>query len=91
MTINRLRVLCLEIYKTLNDLNPDYMKNIFRKRANRHSNRLNNIEVPTVNQVTYGKNSLRALGPRIWNSLPNHIKSSETLLIKKKASKRGMD
>ena len=29
MTTSRLRTLCLEIYKTLNDLNPSYMKDIF--------------------------------------------------------------
>ena len=29
MTINRLRTLCVEIYKTLKELNPIFMKNIF--------------------------------------------------------------
>ena len=29
MSINRLRTLCVEIYKTLNELNPSFMKNIF--------------------------------------------------------------
>ena len=55
MTVYGLRTLCLEIYKTLNDLNPAYMKEIYKKSVNRHSSRLNNIEVPTINQVTYGK------------------------------------
>ena len=68
-------------------MNPSYMTGIFKKRENRHSSRLNNIEVPMVNQVTYGKNSLRALGPKIWNTLPDHIKSSETLIIFKKSIK----
>ena len=87
MTINRLRCLCIEIFKTLKNMNPSYMTGIFKKRENRHSSRLNNIEVPMVNQVTYGKNSLRALGPKIWNTLPDHIKSSETLIIFKKSIK----
>ena len=87
MTVYRLRTLSLEIYKTLNDLNPAYMKDIFKKRVNRHSNRLNNIEVPTINQVTYGKNRLRALGPKIWNCLPESIKSSKNLTIFKKSIK----
>ena len=87
MTTSRLRTLCLEIYKTLNDLNPSYMKDIFKKRENRHSNRHNYIDVPMVNQVTYGKHSMRSLGPKIWNSLPEHIKSSDTLSIFKKSIK----
>ena len=73
MTTSRLRTLCLEIYKTLNDLNPSYMKDIFKKRENRHSNRHTYIDVPMVNQVTYGKHSMLSLGPKIWNSLPEHI------------------
>ena len=32
MNIRRLRCLCIEIYKTLNDLNPSFMKEIFEKR-----------------------------------------------------------
>ena len=31
MNIRRLRCLCIEIYKTLNDLNPSFMKEIFEK------------------------------------------------------------
>ena len=31
MEIKRLRVLALEIFRTLNDFNPDYMKNRFQK------------------------------------------------------------
>ena len=43
MTVYCLRTLCFEIYKTLNDLNPAYMKEIYKKSVNRHSSRLNNI------------------------------------------------
>ena len=32
MNIHRLRLLCIEIYKTLNDLNPSFMKKTFEKR-----------------------------------------------------------
>ena len=30
MNIRRMRTLCVEIYKTLNDLNPSFMNNIFK-------------------------------------------------------------
>ena len=33
MEVRRLRTLALETFKTLNDLNPAFMKNIFAKRA----------------------------------------------------------
>ena len=32
MNIHRLRFLCIEIYKTLNDLNPSFIKQIFEKK-----------------------------------------------------------
>ena len=38
-----------------------------------------NLDVPTINQVSFGDKSLRYYGSKIWNSLPFHIKSSENL------------
>ena len=34
---------------------------------------------PEFNQVSNVKKSLRTFGPKLWNSLPYHIKSSENL------------
>jgi hypothetical protein len=79
MLISRLKTLCIEIYKTINGENPAYMKEIFKKSCNKSSSRLpNNLEVPRANQVTYGTNSLRVLGPKIWNELPENTKASGT-------------
>ena len=30
------------------------------------------------NQVTFGSNSLKSLGPKVWNTLSDEIKSAET-------------
>ena len=32
MNVNRLRLLCIEIYKTINNLNPEFMRDLFRLR-----------------------------------------------------------
>ena len=80
MEVKRLRVLAIEIFKTLNDLNPAYMKNIFHRSVNRTSERFKfNIQSQTFNQVKFGKNSLRVLGPILWNSLPNNVKSLQSI------------
>ena len=80
MEIRRLRSLAIEIYKTLNNLNPRYTKSIFYKKNNRTSNRrANNLEVNKFNSVKYGRNSLRSLGPLLWNSLPNDVRSFNSL------------
>ena len=40
-----------------------------------------NLETPKWNQVTFGAKSLKIYGPKMWNNLPYHIKSSENLEI----------
>ena len=76
MNVNRLRSLCIESFKTLNNINPDFMNEIFElrktNRAVRNQYKLN-LEVPTINQVTFGIKSIRYLGPKICNSLPFDI------------------
>ena len=76
--IKRYRTLALEIFKTLNDLNPTYMQNFFYLRSS-SARRPNNIAVVRTNTNTYGTKSLRSLGPQIWNSLPEHIKAETSL------------
>ena len=82
MNVNRLRSLGIEIFKTLNDINPAFINEIFELRKNNRAVRNQyklNLEVTIINQVTFRVKSIRYLGPKIWNSLPFHIKSSESL------------
>ena len=67
------------------------MKNIFEMKTNnrivREKYKLN-LNIPRTNQVTFGTNSLKSYGPKIWNALPFSIKTAENLkafktLIKK--------
>ena len=81
MNVKRIRFLCVEIYKTIKNVNPSFMKQIFELRETtrnvREKYRLN-LNIPNYNQVTFGK-SLRIFGPKVWNSLSYHIKSSKNL------------
>ena len=90
VNVNRLRSLCIEIFKTLNNINPAFMNEMFElsktNRAVRNQYKLN-LEVPIINQVTFGAKSIRYLGPKIWNSLPFHIKSSENYTTFRKVIK----
>lgn len=58
MNVCRLRTLCIEIYKTLNEINPSFMKDVFKLRE---SNRLArdqykmNLNISKYNQVNFGK------------------------------------
>ena len=82
MKVNTLISLFSEIYKSINNINPTYMNEIFKLKKSSRAVRSNyklNLDVPTINQVSFGDKSLRYYGPEIWNSLPFHIKSSENL------------
>ena len=54
-------------------MNPVYMKDIFQFRSNDRLARSQNI------YNLCGTNSLSSLGPKIWNNLPSHLKSAESL------------
>ena len=68
MKVNRLRSLCIEIYTLINNINPTYMNENFKLRKISRavpSNYKLNLEVPTINQVSFGDKSLRYYGPKI--------------------------
>ena len=55
--VNRLRSLCIKIFKTLNNINPAFINDFFQlKKTNgavRNQCKLN-LEVRIINQVTFG-------------------------------------
>ena len=82
MNVKRLRTLCIEIFKTLNNLNLNFMKEIFSLRQTNRPVRQKyklNLDIPSYNQVTFGCKALTFFDPKSWNSLPYHIKSGESL------------
>ena len=82
MNVKRLRTLCIEIFKTLNNLNLNFMKEIFSLRQTNRPVRQKyklNLDILSYNQVTFGCKALTFFDPKSWNSLPYHIKSAESL------------
>ena len=51
-----------------------------------YSLRQSDFSIPRYNTVTYGKHSLRYLGPRLWQRLPPDLTSAKTLNIFKSRS-----
>ena len=79
MENKRLRRIVYEIFKTPNDLNPVFMKDIFYYSPNlTHKN--HNLYIHTQNTTRFENKSLRAFGANIWHTLPEHIKSTTSLL-----------
>ena len=62
MNVKRVHFLCMEIYKTINNLNTSFMEQIFELRETSRSVRENyrlNLIIPNYNEVTFGKKSLK--------------------------------
>jgi hypothetical protein len=74
LQIRRIKLLATEIFKTINDLNPSYMKEIFELNTRRNAG-VNKLVVQSQKSMNYGSYSLRSLGPRIWNKLPTSIRN----------------
>ena len=87
-----MRDLCVEIYKTINKLNPEFMSNVFKIKENKRlvtEQWKLNLETPEWDQVTFGAKRLKVYGPKVWNSLPFYIKTSENLIQCKSLMKNG--
>ena len=90
MIVERLRAICVELYKTINKVNPNFMRDLFKLRLTSgpalEKYKMNMI-IPEFNQISYGKKSLKTFYPKLWNSLPYLIKSFENLESFKKTIK----
>ena len=64
MEVKHLRALGLEVFKTLNNLNPAFMEEIFH-RTKWLTLRPNNTQVNVHKTAKYGDKRLRTLGPHI--------------------------
>ena len=72
MNLRRTRSLRIEIYKTLNTLNPEFMKDLFRhcvtKGIQRGTHKFD-LEILKSNQLIFDTRDLHIQGPNVWNSL----------------------
>ena len=76
-----LRALATEIYKSLADINPDFMKPYFIIKEMPYN--LRNgcaLKLPSANSTYYGINSVLFRAYLMWNRLPVSVKQSQSLL-----------
>ena len=73
----------IEIYKVKNNLSPLLMHEIFpdRNYSGPNLRTQTDIELPHVNSVKNGRETLRFIGPKVWNIIPDSIKNSKSLSI----------
>ena len=77
--------IALMVYKAHTHWSPQYLQELLtttasqRGRVSLRSSDTINFIIPRTRRVHYGDRSFHACGPRTWNDLPSHVRSSETL------------
>ena len=72
--------LATEIYKSLTDVNRDFMKNYFSIKEIPYSLRNGSVlKIPSTRSTYYGTNSIHFHAYLLWNKLPNKLKESQSL------------
>ena len=68
-----------EVYRIVNDIAPDYNKDLINtKQSNYTFRRENQASLPAAESTRYGLRSFRYETARIWNSLPNDLRLVES-------------
>ena len=76
----QLQHIAILMNKVKNELCPSYIKEIFQNNnINRYGLRNSDFVIPRFNAVTYGKHSLRYLGPLLSSKLDKKVRNSEIL------------
>ena len=85
-----IHALAIEMYKSVNDIAPAITKEIFMKKGNNGLDlrSKNTFLLPKANTVHYGNDSLKYLGCKIWNIIPNEMKLCESVETFKSAIKK---
>ena len=85
-----LQFLAIELYKVINGISPDLMKEVFPLNDDSGYNLRNKrtFKSRRVKSMRYGTDSLAYLAPKIWELVPNETKAVESLASFKSAIKK---
>ncbi len=74
--IRRLQIISIELFKSLNSLNPSSMKDVFNVNESPYNLRDSSLMyLPSFNKIMYGQNTFKYYGSHLWNLLPTDIKN----------------
>ena len=78
--LSRLRKLSIEVFKITSNDCPPFISDLFSdKSIPYHLRDKHKLEQPVYSTITYGKNSLRYEGAKLWNMLPPYIKGATSV------------
>ena len=91
MTIHHknLQRLATEMYKIKNHLSPLAVRELFPEKVHQQELRYKrHWETYNVRTVKYGTETIKHMGPKTWNLVPNEIRESKSILEFKQKIKR---
>ena len=76
-----IHALAIEMFKVYTKTSPEIMQDVFQIKDQRYYFRRNQsgYVFPTVKSINYGLESIRILGPKIWETLPDNLKNKESI------------
>ena len=84
-----LQRLAIEMYKVKNQISPLPMQKLFTKKDHQHDLRFKSTwEIGNIRTVKCGSETIRNLGPKTWELVPNEIKESASLALFKSKVKK---
>ena len=86
--IKNLQKLMLEVFKTVNSLNPSYLWDFFITKQTEYNLRTKNlVKLPQIKTHAFGRHSVTFRGSILWNTLSDDIKTCENVAAFKKKIK----
>jgi len=75
-----MHTLAIEVYKCINGISPQYLSSMFQREQHNYNIRSQgNLVQTSFKSIRYGYYTFSYLGAKVWNSLPNSIKESDSL------------
>ena len=76
-----LRFLITEIFKSISQINPEFMWSFFKQKRLSYNLRKGPIlNLPRTQSIYYSANAIHFRGSLIWNNLPVKVKSSSSVV-----------
>ena len=88
LELSRLRIIAVDVYKTVNGYSPNYICNLFQQRKTNYDFKDPfRLDVPRYNTTNCGKHSFKYFGSQLWNNLTVNLKSTPDINTFKKLIK----
>ena len=67
------------MFKVKHSLVPVNISDLFNLKNTQHNLRNSDFELPRLETVRFGRNTIKYTGPLIWSKSPKHLRMIETL------------